>query len=75
MLIFKGREGLMKKIITVIFCLIMTFAVFPVYAGASPEEIPEGHGCEKREMITNEDGKYRIIITSVSSMRIKAGIS
>ncbi len=28
------------------------------------EAIPDGHGCEKREIIAGEDGKYRLIVTS-----------
>jgi len=58
----------MRKVLTILLCVVMSVVMLPIYAGASAEDvsqdIPEGHGCEKRKMITNEDGKYRLIITS-----------
>ncbi len=35
-----------------------------VPAAAEEVEIPAGNGCEKREIVTGEDGRYRLIVTT-----------
>ncbi len=56
----------MKKVISAILCLIMLLTSFTsfAYAGKKEKEILPGNGCELRKIVTREDGKYRLIITS-----------
>ena len=51
----------MKKMLCSAIVAAVCFGSVNVHA---EEVIPAGNGCEKREIITGEDGKYRLIITT-----------
>ena len=55
----------LKKQITLFLITALILSAVTGYAFAADKgEIPSGNGCEKREIKTGEDGKYRLIITS-----------
>ena len=55
----------MKKWMMTVLCAAIAAAVcFSSINVRAEEALPAGNGCEKREIITGEDGKYRLIITT-----------
>lgn len=55
----------MKKFWSALLCVMVATALFAnCFAALGEAAIPAGNGCEKREIITGEDGKYRLIITT-----------
>ncbi len=51
----------MKKVLCIVMAMVL---ILSCTSALAIDRIPVGHGCEKREIVTGEDGKYRLIITT-----------